>query len=410
MISPRAPVYLTHAPTPKVEHFAMIAACEAGVRGTLLSAMPLAIIRAFDDAGAVSLLYFCVGVASLVCGLLIPSLTQIIPRRWAFTLAPVLYFVGLGMAIAGTPLLLALALLCNAVATVTFSVCINAYVLDYITRTDLGRNESMRMVYSAAPWMIGPVLGVFLLDWWYPAPFLLAGVSALALLVVFWVLRLGNGKQITRARAPAPNPLAYLHRFGAQPRLIAGWLFAVIRSSGWWVYVVYLPIYCIENGLGDRVGGIALSLSNGLLFLTPLMLRRVTRIGVRRSVYGSFVACGALFLAGFAFSGLPWAAVTMIGLASVLLVMLDVCGSLPFLMAVKPSERTEMSAVYATFRDASGIATPGVAWLLLLVAPVSTVFAACGVAMLAAAGMASRLNPRLGETRVRPPAAEREPV
>ena len=44
--------------------------------------------------------------------------------------------------------------------------------------------------------------------------------------------------------------------------LIAGWMFAVMRSCGWWVYVVYLPIFCIEAGLGDKVGGIALSITS----------------------------------------------------------------------------------------------------------------------------------------------------
>ena len=52
------------------------------------------------------------------------------------------------------------------------------------------------------------------------------------------------------------NPVGYLGRFFRQPRLIAGWMFAVMRSCGWWVYVVYLPIFCIEAGLGDKVGGI----------------------------------------------------------------------------------------------------------------------------------------------------------
>ncbi len=399
MIAPRAPVYLTHSPTPKVQHFAMIAACEAGVRGTLLSAMPLAIYRAYGDAGSVSLIYFCVGITSLICGLMVPWLTQHIARRWAFTLAPLLYFVGLTLAIIGTPALMAAALLINAVATVTFTVCINAYILDYIARTDLGRNESTRMVYSATPWAVGPFLGVFLLDWWRPAPFLLAGVAALAMLIVFWVLRLGNGKQITRARGPAPNPLAYLARFRAQPRLIAGWLFAVIRSSGWWVYVVYLPIFCIENGLGDRVGGFAMSLSNALLFVTPLMLRGVHRVGVRNSVRGTFAFCGTTMILAFVLSPLPWVTVGVLMVSSIGLVMLDVCASLPFLMAVKPSERTEMAAVYSTFRDASGIATPGVAFVVLLFLPVAGIFAAGGLGMLAAATMAGRLHPRLGAPR-----------
>ena len=53
------------------------------------------------------------------------------------------------------------------------------------------------------------------------------------------------------------------------------------------------------------------------------------------------------------------------------LVMLDVAGGLPFMMAVKPSERSEMAAVYSSFRDVSGIATPAMAWAVLSVAPLA---------------------------------------
>ena len=71
-------------------------------------------------------------------------------------------------------------------------------------------------------------------------------------------------------------------------------------------------------------------------------------------------------------------------------------------MAVKPSERTEMSAVYSSYRDVSGILTPGAAWLILLSAPISGIFAAAGVASLLAWGIAGRLHPRLGENRMKP--------
>jgi hypothetical protein len=221
----------------------------------------------------------------------------------------------------------------------------------------------------------------------------------IGLLITFWFLRLGNGKQISRARRPATNPVAFLGRFFAQPRLIAGWMFAVIRSCGWWAYVVYLPIFCIENGLGDKVGGVALSLSNVLLFLTPLMLRVSNRLSVRRSVQGAFALCGAAFLCSALFAPLPWAAVGFMMAGSVLLVVLDVVGGLPFLMAVKPSERTEMAAIYSSFRDVSGILTPGTAWLVLLVAPLSGVFAVVGVAMAGCMVAAGRLHPRLGLAR-----------
>ena len=63
-----------------------------------------------------------------------------------------------------------------------------------------------------------------------------------------------------------------------------------------------------------------------------------------------------------------WPPVTIgvLMLASLFLILLDICAGLPFLMAVRPSERTEMSAIYASYRDVSGILSPGVAWLVPL--------------------------------------------
>ena len=95
----------------------------------------------------------------------------------------------------------------------------------------------------------------------------------------------------------------------------------------------------------------------------------------------------------------PWVTYwTMVGM-SFFLVALDVSGSLPFLMAVKPSERTEMAAVFASYRDASGILTPAVAWAVLAFAPISAVFLAGGVGMVIAWVIAGTLHPRLGERK-----------
>ena len=98
-------------------------------------------------------------------------------------------------------------------------------------------------------------------------------------------------------------------------------------------------------------------------------------------------------------SVLPWATVALTMTASIFLVMLDVVGGLPFLMSVKPSERTEMSAVYSSFRDVSSILTPGAAWLVLWVAPLPGIFVAAGLGLLASWAVAGQLHPRLGVLR-----------
>jgi ACDE family multidrug resistance protein len=387
-------------PTPSVWAFAVLNGLDACVRGLMIAVMPLAVYRAYGDAAdEVSRVYLIAGFVALFAGLMVPWCTRFVPRRWMYTLGGLCYLVGLGLAAMGGRGPMALALIMNAVATVSLFVCLNAYILDYVARTDLPKAESTKMLVAATPWAVGPVLGVWLFDHWEPAPFLLAALFGVAVIAVFWVLRLGNGKEIQRARGPAPNPLAYLGRFFQQPRLIAGWTFAVIRSCGWWVYVVYLPIFCVEAGLGDTVGGVVLSISNAFLYATPLIRRFVQRMTLRVAVRGGFALGGTLMILATLFAGWPWATVLLMAFSTVSLVLLDACGGLPFLMAVKPSERTEMSAVYSSFRDVSGIVTPGLAYLVLLAAPVSAVFAACGVMMWGAWGIAGSLHPRLGQKR-----------
>ena len=401
MFERRIPEWLRHAPAPSVRGFAILAGFEAVARGILISVFPVAMYDALQDAALISSIYFGIGIISLVSGLLVPFLNRYIPRRWMYAIGTTGFVVGSSLAVIGTPEMIVLSLVLNSVATVITFVCFNAYVLDYIARIELGKCETQRMFYSALGWTGGPVLGVMLWGWWKPAPFLISGIAAAAMLGVFLYMRLGNGKLIIRAKQPPPNPLAFLGRFFRQPRLIAGWLFAVIRSCGWWAYVVYLPIFAVEHNLGNQLGGTLLSVTNAALFLSPLMLRWMQARSVRHAVRTGFMACAVLFTASSLGAAEPWVAVALLFGGSFFLILLDICAGLPFLMAVKPSERTEMSAIYSSYRDVSGIVTPGVAWLVLLAAPISGIFAAAGAASLLAWGIADRLHPRLGETRIK---------
>ena len=398
----RIPEWLRHAPAPSVRGFAMLAAAEAVARGILISVFPLRMYQALQDAALVSQVYFLIGIASLLTGLLVPFLARFLPRRWVYVSGACCFIAGSLLAIDGSAMATIIGLTLTSAATVTTFVCFNAYVLDYIAKIELGRCETSRMFYSAAGWTVGPVLGVVLLKWWEPAPFLVAAVASSTMLLMFLAMRMGNGKLITKSRRAPTNPLGFLPRFFAQPRLVAGWLFAVIRSCGWWVYVVYLPIFAIQSGLGEQLGGIALSISNAALFVTPFMLRFMQRFSIRHAVRTGFLMSGLLFGAAALLSGLPWLTVLCLMSGSFFLILLDVSAGLPFLLAVKPSERTEMSAVYSSFRDVSGILTPGVAWLVLLVAPLAAIFGAGATALVGAWALSSKLPTRLGKTGSRP--------
>ncbi|WP_298853379.1 MFS transporter [uncultured Ruegeria sp.] len=396
----RIPEWVRHAPAPSVRDFGILAGSEAIVRGILISVFPLAMYRALGDASSVSFLYFLVGIISLLVGLMVPFLIRFIPRRWAYSVGCAMFIGSALLAIEGSPEAVVSALALNTVATVITFVCFNAYVLDYISKIELGRCETSRMFYSALGWTGGPIAGVLLMELWAPAPFAISAVAAMAMLALFWRMRLGNGKLITKARGPAKNPLAFLPRFFAQPRLIAGYLFAMIRSCGWWIYVVYLPIFAIENGLGDQLGGILLSCTNAMLLAAPLILRWVQARSLKVAVRIGFAAAGGCFVLASVIAGWPVAAVMALVLGSAWLIVLDICAGLPFLMAVKPSERTEMSAIYSSYRDVAGILTPGIASFVLLATPVAGVFAAGGMALFGAWVVAARLHPRLGRPRL----------
>ena len=406
----RIPEWLRHAPAPSIRGFSVLAAIEAVIRGILISVYPLAMYQALQDAKVVSEVYFFVGIISLLFGLMVPWLITFIPRRWMYSIGAVLFTLGSSLAMTGSPFAIILGLFLNTIATVTIFVCFNAYILDYIGKIELGKCETSRMFYSAAGWTFGPAVGVILMKWWPPAPFIISAGAAVILLIVFLSMRLGNGKLITRSSQKPPNPAVFLPRFIAQPRLIAGWLFAVVRSCGWWVYVVYLPIFAIENGLGDQLGGILLSISNAALFLTPFMLRWMQKRSVRYAVRFGFLGSALLFCTAPLVAFLPVMTVACLITASFFLILLDICAGLPFLMAVKPSERTEMSAIYSSFRDISGILTPGAAWLVLLVAPVSGIFATVGFALFGAWAIAGKLHPRLGKDRADYTVVETEDV
>lgn len=401
MIGRYIPDWLRHAPAPGARSFAILSGTEATMRAMLVSVWPLVMYEALRSAEKVSAIYFVAGIIALSYGMMVPWVNRHVPRRWLFTVGTGFYMGGPALAIIGGPVLTPLGMMMTGWGTVTVFICTNAYVMDFIARHELARSETLKLVFSALPWGIGPVLGVTLWKIWHPLPFLFAICVANVLLLLFWSMRLGNGKVIQRAHGPAPNPLAFIARFVRQPRLVAGFSFAVVRSMGWWVYVVYLPIFCIEQGLGDRTASVAFSISNLILFLSPWMSRWMQVRSLRRGVQTAF-ACGSVFCL-IAALGYFWPPLAIIGLfgASFFLVMLDTFGGLPFLMAVKPAERTEMSAVYSSFRDVSSILTPGMAWLVLLVAPIPGIFATAGLLMAGAWAVAGQLHPRLGQKRVR---------
>ncbi len=409
----RSPLHHPSGYVPGVKAFALLSGIDSTSRAILISVFPVAMYRIYEDARLVSEAYFVIGFLSLLVTLVIPWIGRRVRRRYLYTGGVITYIVSALICAFSDSTLFAIGLGLFTIANVVVFVCSNAYVMDYIHRIRLGECEALRLFYSGAAWTVGPFLGIWLMSQWKPAPFIVSALASSLLLATFLYFQLGDGKSIQKSRHAAPNPFAYLGRFLRQPRLVAGWLFAVLKSCGWWVYILYLPIYAVENGHSEQLGGALLSFSNAFLFLTPLMIRFMHG-RIRRTLMFGFLCGGGLFL--LASLDLAGSTVSILFLvcASMFMILLDICAGLPFLMAVRPSQRTEMSAVYSTYRDVSSVLTPGAASLLLLFAPLKAIFGLTAVSFFGCAWVASKLHPRLGTRRagpleIDPPAREAAP-
>jgi MFS transporter, ACDE family, multidrug resistance protein len=360
----------------------------------LLTVVPLQAHALLGDAGLVSVLYFAIGAFGLAARLSIPLLTHLLRRRWVFTLGAIGLVVGAALYASRSVPALVLGLGCTVFAYACLEITLNLYVLDHISRRQLGRFEPIRIFVAAGPWTIGPWLGVYLQEriaWWLP--FAVAAAAAVMLAAAFWLLRLAE-RSPPNARRTAPNPLRYLPRFFAQPRLRLAWALAAGRSGWWGMFFIYAPILAVTSGLGEEAGGAIVSIGTGWIWLVPIWGLVAQRFGSRRLMMAGFLASGLLSLAAAAaVGGQGWIAPLLLLVAGLGTGTLDGVGNLLFLRAVHPYERAEMTTVFVSYRDVAQLAPPGLFSLLLLFLPLASVFAASGLAMLAL-GALTRHIPR----------------
>jgi MFS family permease len=125
---------------------------------------------------------------------------------------------------------LAAGLVLSAFVFACIEITSQLYLLDHISRQALKHFEPVRIFASAGPWTLGPWLGVYLQrNLAFAAPFAIAAGAAGVLLALFWALRLREKTLFTATRRSPPNPIRYLHRFSAQPRLRLAWTLAAAR-------------------------------------------------------------------------------------------------------------------------------------------------------------------------------------
>jgi len=364
------------------------------VRALLITVVPLRAHAFLGNAQLVSVLFFAVALAGLLGSLAIPSLVHRYGRRHVFSAGITFSVTAAALMAVGTAGWFIAGMVANVLSITALEISLNLYIMEHIRRRELGRFEPMRVFFAAGMWTLGPWLGVWLHAQVGPqAPFAVAAAASVLTLIYFLYLRMIDHPAVARTRKQPPNPLRYLIRFFAQPRLRLAWGLAVGRSAWWSMYFIYAPIHVVNSGLSPVWAGAIVSFGTASFFLVPLWSRIGRRYGLRRLLIAGYLGTGLVTI-GVALNAGP-ASVAALILAAAIAGIIDAAGNVPFLRAVHPHERPEMLTVYNSFRGVSQTVPPGVFALLLKALELPAVFVAGGAAMAALAWLCRFLPRRL---------------
>jgi len=356
-------------------------------------------VQAYDLLGSsqkVSELTTLVAMIVLLTTLMLPYVLGRLRRRWAYTLG----IVGLMTA----SLFLASFTVAGQIGGMFFRNCgaailnitLSLYIMDHIRKSDLARAEPLRLSLSTFSWMIGPAGGVWLYTQYGPwAPQLASIIVAMALLVLFWVLRLSDRVTMPSGTLQPFNPLANVMRFVRQPRLRLAWMVAFGRSCFWATFFIYGPLLMVESGVGKQIGGLMISASQVLLLFAYVFGRLALRFGVRAIIGLCFLmmALSSVF-AGIAGKELPYVAMFFLLFGAFAASGLDGVGGIPFLRAVRARERQRMAAVYRTYIDFSDLIPAMIFAVALSYFEIGIVFIILGTSLVIMGALAFRYLPK----------------
>lgn len=370
---------------PTMPAFSVLFTLEPLSRSIIVTVIPLMALERFGTAQNVSIFFFVLGVFGVGMSLAVPWFVSRFYRRGTFTMGAVTGVIAMGLFMHGEIWSLCLGMVVHLFAASCIDVSLNLYMMEHVRRRDFGRFEPVRMFFLAFAWCIGPFLGVYLRNAVHPtAPFIFGALTVMTLAAYFFYLRFTDHPAVSGARPVVTNPLKYLPRFFAQPRLRLVYALSAMRSGWWTMYFIYIPIYCVTVGLGETMGGALVSLATAFVMMTPLLRQPIQRYGIRRILLLGYFGTGGMTIVLSLVIGVPYMAIGIILVAGLFAVLCDSVGNTLFYRAVHPYERSEMATVFGSYRSVSSLAFPGLYSGVLAIFQLPAVFAVTGLCMIGA--------------------------
>jgi ACDE family multidrug resistance protein len=364
--------------------FAGLFFVQAMSRGILLTVLPLQAYSRLGNAQLTSSLFFAVAIGGILASLIMPIVIRKTGNHRAFLLGSAAMLISAVLFSFDQTIYFAIGLFFHSFSVASIEVSLTLYVLAGIPRRELTRFEPMRIFSTVLALSIGPFLGVYFqekitadLPYWICAGFVVISYGYFRWLGLHQV-------NVQSRNTVHVSPVNAIRRYIAQPRLRLAYGLILARSAWWTMFVIYMPIYCEQAGLGELVGAAIVSIGTGWTLTVPFWGWVARRYGVRRLLQIAFSSNSLILIVVYQFSHLPWIAVSLMIVCALSTTVLDGVGNILFFRAVRGHERAGMTAVFATYRDAGQLITPGVYALLLKLFALPVVFSTAAVWMAVA--------------------------
>ncbi len=355
-------------------------------RGFLLSVIPLQALALMGNVQLTSTLLFAVSAGGILAALTQPIVIQRIGNYRAFLLASSAMILSTILLSSENVVVFSTGLFLHTFSIAAAEVTLTLCVLARVPRTELTSFEPLRMLCLVLALSIGPFLGVYFEDRiFHELPFITSGVVVLLAITCFHFLGLHN-IVLPPSKSRDFNPLQYMLQYFRQPRLVLAYGLVLARSCWWAMFVIYVPIYAVQSGLGELTGAAIVSMGTVWTLSLPFWGWMGRRYGVRRLQQTGFIATSALTFLVYANTTDPVIASVLLVFCALGATILDGIGNVLFYRAVRSHERSQMTAVFVTYRDTSQLATPGLFAILLNFFAFPIVFSSAALWMIVAAG------------------------
>jgi MFS family permease len=347
--------------------FGALFAGESLMRAMNVTVIPLQAFELLGSSQKVSTIATAVSLLVLCTTLMLPILFRNARRRWVYSFGIILICAAALLFASYTITGQISGMYLRNAGTSIVGVGLQLYIMDHVSKLKLAHVESTRLSLSTLSWTAGPMAGAWLYQhygvWAAHGSVIIVGMLLMAW---FWWIKLRDPDLLPPGTVSSFNPLRNAISFIRQPRLRLAWSIAFARSCFWSAMFIYCPVFLTEAGWSKTAAGSVVSASQLMLPFSFLFGKLAMVFGIRPIVAMSFVGIFVMAIAagsiGFTHVGVV---VGLLLAASLCATGLDGVGGIPFMRAVKPRQRREMTSVYRTYYELSDL-LPGIVFMGLL--------------------------------------------